>query len=81
MEKCKYCGKPYKPNNPNFLKMLSAELQEKLKYIPDCDCFEKEKQAEYDKLEQQRVQDCIKGKLKTFRDISIIDGKIFKKHF
>lgn len=81
MEKCKYCGKPYKPNNPNFLKMLSAELQEKLKYIPDCDCFEKEKQAEYDKLEQQRVQDCIKGKLKTFRDISIIDEKFLKSTF
>lgn len=81
MEKCKYCGKPYKPNNPEFLKMMSAELQEKLKYIPDCDCLEKEKQAEYDRLERQRVQDCIKGKLKTFRDISIIDEKFLKSTF
>ncbi len=52
MEKCKYCGKPYKLNNLAFLKALSPEIQEKLKYIPDCDCLEKEKQFTLEKLER-----------------------------
>lgn len=81
MKRCKRCGKPYKINNLIFLKALPAEMQEKLRYIPDCDCLEKEKQAEYDRMERQRQQDCIKGKLKTFRDISIIDEKFLRSTF
>ena len=48
MEKprCRICGKEYRENNPAFLKMLSVEMQEKLKYIPACDCLEKEKTAQ-----------------------------------
>lgn len=81
MEKCKYCGKPYKLNNLAFLKALSPEIQEKLKYIPDCDCLEKEKQFTLEKLERERQQGCLKGKMRAYRDISIIDKKFINSTF
>ncbi|WP_270445679.1 ATP-binding protein [Fusobacterium varium] len=81
MEKCKYCRKPYKLNNPDFLKMLPTEIQEKLKYIPDCDCLEREKELQDNQLEKERQQECVRGRLKAFRDISIIDEKFIKSTF
>lgn len=81
MKKCSICGKPFKINNSSLLEKLSAELQEKIGYIPDCDCFEKENQKIFDKLEQESQQKCIENKLKTFKDISIIDEKFLNSTF
>lgn len=81
MKKCKYCGKTYKLNNLVFLKNLSAEMQEKLKYIPDCNCLEKEKKIQEEQLERERQQQCITRKLKAFWDISTIDEKFSKSTF
>lgn len=83
MEKprCRICGKEYRENNPAFLKMLSVEMQEKLKYIPACDCLEKEKTAEWERLERERQRQCLQGKIKAYRDISIIDEKFINSTF
>lgn len=83
MEKprCRICGKEYKENNPALFKMLSAEMQEKLKYIPDCDCFEKERTAESEEMERKRQKECLQGKIKAYRDISIIDEKFVNSTF
>lgn len=73
--KCKYCGKEYKLNTWDMLEALPKLLREKLKYIPDCDCFEKLQEEEMARLERERVRDCARNKVKKFWDISIIDKK------
>ena len=73
--KCKYCGKEYKLNTWEFLPSLSPMMQEKLKYIPDCDCLDKEAEKELEKLEKERVRQCNLNRIKKYKDISIIDQK------
>lgn len=81
--KCKYCGKEYKLNTWEFLHFLSPMMQEKLKYIPDCDCLDKESEKELERLEKERVKQCVMNRIKRYKDISIIDKKfetnIFEK--
>lgn len=83
MPKCKYCGKEYKINTWEFLTSLSPEMQERLRYIPDCDCLEKESQKELERLEKERIRECNLNRIKRYKDISIIDQKfetsIFEK--
>lgn len=79
--KCRICGKEYRENNLAFLKMLSIEMQEKLKYIPDCDCLEKEKMMDFEKLEKERQKECLQAKIKAYKDISIIDEKFVNSTF
>lgn len=73
--KCKYCGKEYVLNTAKFLSVLSPEMQERLKYIPNCNCLEKEQEKELEKMEEERVRQCILNKIKRYKDISIIDEK------
>lgn len=83
--KCKYCGKPYKFNE-NIDKMfdlssLSIEIQEKLKYIPDCECLLIKQKQEFEKLEKQLEKERLINRVKKYKDISIIDTKLLKSTF
>lgn len=81
MMKCKYCGKEYKLNNAKFLSILSPEMQEKLKYIPDCDCLEKIAQQEQEKREKALEKERVLNKIKKYKDISVIDKKLVNSRF
>lgn len=82
MEKqiCKYCGKPYRKNE-KVLEFLPEFIKEKVRYIPDCDCLEKIKEKELEELEKKRVQECIKNRIKRYKDISVIDKKFNNSKF
>lgn len=79
--KCKYCGKEYRLNNANFLSILSPEMQEKLKYILDCNCLEKISQQEQEEREKALEKERVLNKIKKYRDISVIDKKLVNSRF
>ena len=73
---CKTCGKVFKENH-NIPSNLPDGLKAVMKYIPSCDCREREK-MEYEKeMEESYIQ----AKLNKTKDISLIDSKFYKSTF
>lgn len=78
--KCKICGKEY-ILNPFALDNLPPGFASHIKYIPACECFEKFKDKELEEAERKRQAECIRNKVKKYRDISIIDSKFLMSTF
>lgn len=53
MKICKYCGRPYKKNT-NIPEHFPEFMKKAMEYLPDCDCLEKQKQKELERLEVER---------------------------
>ena len=56
-------------------------MQEKLKYIPDCNCLEKISQQEQEEREKALEKERVLNKIKKYRDISVIDKKLVNSRF
>ena len=80
MKKCETCGADYKINEniPNF---LPKSMQEKIKYIPNCNCYETALKRELEENEKKMQVERLKNKIKKFKDISIVDSKFDKSTF
>ena len=78
---CKICGKMYKENDTDFIQRLPENIRKKLLYIPDCDCYEKQKAADLERLEKERLAICCENKMKPFSEVSIIDHKFKNSTF
>lgn len=79
MQKCKYCGRPYKLNK--HAELYPENLREKIKYIPDCECSVKAMQLELEQREKELDKERIKNKIKKYKDISVIDRKLLNADF
>ena len=81
MEKCKYCGKEYKENSIKYMEKLPEYIKEKIKYIPDCNCFEEITKREIEKLEKKRIHECMENRVRKYKDISVVDNKFLESRF
>lgn len=81
MEKCKYCGKEYKENSIKHMDKLPEYIKEKIKYIPDCNCFEETSKREIEKLEKKRIHECMENRVRKYKDISVVDNKFLESRF
>lgn len=81
IKKCEVCGKEYIKNDNEFLKHFPEFIKKNLEYIPACECLEESKQREMEELERKRVQECIKNKVKKYKDISVIDKRFLNSRF
>lgn len=81
MEKCKYCGKEYKENSIKHMDKLPEYIKEKIKYIPDCNCFEETAKREIEKLEKKRIHECMENRVRKYKDISVVDNKFLESRF
>lgn len=81
MKKCKYCGKRYKENSIEHIEKLPDFIKEKIKFIPDCSCLEEMFKREMEKLEKERVHECMKNRVKKYKDISVVDNKFLESRF
>ena len=79
MQKCKYCGRPYKLNK--HAELYPENLREKIKYIPDCECSVKAMQFELEQREKELDKERIQNKIKKYKDISVIDRKLLNANF
>ncbi len=79
MQKCKYCGRPYKLNK--HAELYPENLREKIKYIPDCECSVKAMQLELEQREKELDKERIQNKIKKYKDISVIDRKLLNADF
>lgn len=84
--KCQHCGKEYIENpNLEFLKKLPKFMQENLKYIPNCNCLEKEQEKELDDLFEAKQKESKKRKIekqiKEMQDFSINDSSFWENSF
>ena len=77
---CKYCGKVYKKNN-KILKDLPDFVKKHIEYIPDCDCFLKIQEKEFQEMERKMDIESSKNKIKKFIDMSLIDRKFLNSTF
>ena len=80
MIKCEYCGKEY-VENPSIHDALPEYIKEKIKFIPSCNCLEKQREKEMEELEKKRLQECMMNRVKKYKDISVIDSKFLKSKF
>lgn len=78
--KCKRCGVEYKLNE-NIADFLPEILKEKLKYIPNCDCLEKETEKELEIMDKKYEEERRISRIKRFKDVSIVDSKFNKSFF
>ncbi|WP_297636792.1 ATP-binding protein [uncultured Clostridium sp.] len=78
--KCKRCGVEYKLNE-NIADFLPEKLKEKLKYIPNCDCLEKDSKYELEIMDKKLEAERRVNRIKRFRDVSIVDSKFNKSFF
>lgn len=78
--KCKYCGKEYKLNT-NIPDFLPESWKERVKYIPSCDCLEKKQKEELRQQELKLEKERVMNKVKKYKEISIMDSKLFKSTF
>ncbi len=81
MMKCQFCGKDYVKNENRYIKLFPESIRKNLEYIPDCNCLEENKAREMEELERKRVQECMKNKVKKFKDISVMDSRFLKSTF
>jgi len=81
VEKCKYCGKEYKENSIKHMDKLPEYIKEKIKYIPDCNCFEETAKREIEKLEKKRIHECMENRVRKYKDISVVDNKFLESRF
>ena len=81
MKKCEFCGEDYVKNENKYFAALPKGIKKELEYIPRCDCLEKNRAEELEKLEKKRVQECMKNKLKKCLDISVMDKKFINSRF
>ncbi len=81
MEKCKYCGKEYKENSIKQMDKFPEYIKEKIKYIPDCNCFEETAKREIEKLEKKRIHECMENRVRKYKDISVVDNKFLESRF
>lgn len=79
--KCKYCGKEYKLNDLEYIKNFPKFIQEKIKYIPDCNCLEKIQQEKFKQEEIRLERKRVSNKIKKYKDVSIMDNKLMKSKF
>lgn len=79
--KCKYCGKEYIKNPAALPDWMPLSMKEQIKFIPACNCLEKQKIIEMEQAEKERQHQCILNKVKRYRDISVIDNKFLKSKF
>ena len=79
--KCKYCGKEYVKNEAEGLEFLPEFLRKYVEYIPACDCLEKVKEQELEEMRRKQEEECIRNRVKKFKDISVMDKKFFKSTF
>lgn len=79
--KCRHCGTKYKLNDLKFLSNFPKNIQEKIKYIPDCDCSEKIAKHELEQREKELEKERIKNKIKKYKDISVVDKKLSNANF
>lgn len=80
MKICKYCGRPYKKNT-NIPEHFPEFMKKAMEYLPDCDCLEKQKQKELERLEVERQKQCLINKVKKYKDISVMDSKFLESNF
>lgn len=78
--KCQYCGKEYIKNSAD-LSYMPEFMQEKLKYIPACNCLEKLHEQEMEALRKKQDEESRMNRVKKFMDISVVDAKFFKSTF
>lgn len=80
MRKCEYCGKEY-IENKNIMVNLPDFMKAAIRYIPSCDCLEKKKEEEFEKLSRQYEEERKRNRVKKYKDISIIDKKFYESKF
>ncbi len=78
--KCQYCGKEYVKNTAD-LSYMPEFMQEKLRYIPACNCLEKLHEQEMEALRKKQDEESRINRVKKFTDISVVDAKFFKSTF
>ena len=79
IEKCKHCGKPFKPAKftlPEFLAQAKG-YNEIVHYFPDCDCEEKLRAEQERKREAQQKQEALNKRIEN----SLITPHFKKKKF
>ncbi len=77
---CKYCGKEY-VENENIPKDFPEFIKQAMRYKPACNCEEQEEEKRKIELEKARQRECIKGKVKRYKDISVMDNKFLNSTF
>lgn len=78
--KCRRCGTEYKLNK-NIADFLPESLKEKMKYIPSCDCLEKDSKYELEVMDKKLEAERRVSRIKRFKDVSIVDSKFNKSFF
>ena len=79
--KCQYCGKEYIKNEAEGLEYLPDFIRKHIEYIPNCDCLEKIKAKELEEAERKRKAECIRNKVKKYKDVSVMDSRFLKSSF
>lgn len=85
IKKCSTCGKEY-ILNPYYDSLLipdgiSEETKEKLKYVPNCNCYENRNKKIQRVKEKKFKEENLQRKIQKYKDVSVIDSKFLKSTF